>query len=585
MKEEIKHCQNCKQEFRIEPEDFAFYEKMQVPAPTWCPECRMVRRGLFYSNRHLFRNKDALSGNDIFSGIPPAAPLKVYDKEYWWSDAWDAMAYGRDYDFSRPFFEQFRELMRDVPWPSRQIIRLINSDYANNAGDLRNCYLCFDLDGSEDSAYLINAYHSKNCFDITTSLKGELNYDSILIDGCFQTFFSYACEGCRNVWFSRNCTGCSDCFGCVNLRNKQYYIFNKPYTKEAYGEELKRINLGSYAALGAMREQAKIAWAAMPYKYMFGYHNKDVSGDWIAHAKNLKHSFNVVEAEDSKFCQNLVRGVKDSYDFTVWGDKCERIYEAVQTGYGCRNVKFCLNCWMANSDVEYSVNCHSSSNLFGCAGLRKKSYCIFNKQYSKEEYALLRDKIIRHMNEMPYADARGNIYRYGEFFPPEFSPLAYNESLAHDALPLTRESAEAQGYLWRESETRKYEITIGAKDLPDHIRDADDGVLKEMIGCLSCSHVYRIIQSELAFLRTMSLPLPRQCPNCRYIERSRHRNPVRFHHRQCTCGGSTSDNGAYANQAEHLHGADHCTNEFETSYAPERPEIVYCEQCYQAEVV
>jgi hypothetical protein len=27
-----------------------------------------------------------------------------------------------------------------------------------------------------------------------------------------------------------------------------------------------------------------------------------------------------------------------------------------------------------------------------------------------------------------------------------------------------------------------------------------------------------------------------------------------------------------------------CNNTFETSYAPERPEIVYCERCYQGEV-
>ncbi len=27
-------CQNCHQEFIIEPEDFDFYEKIQVPAPT-----------------------------------------------------------------------------------------------------------------------------------------------------------------------------------------------------------------------------------------------------------------------------------------------------------------------------------------------------------------------------------------------------------------------------------------------------------------------------------------------------------------------------------------------------------------------
>ena len=37
-KSETKTCQNCKNDFIIEPDDFSFYEKMKVPAPTFCPE-------------------------------------------------------------------------------------------------------------------------------------------------------------------------------------------------------------------------------------------------------------------------------------------------------------------------------------------------------------------------------------------------------------------------------------------------------------------------------------------------------------------------------------------------------------------
>ncbi|HEY4526141.1 MAG TPA: hypothetical protein VJL32_03550 [Candidatus Paceibacterota bacterium] len=42
---------------------------------------------------------------------------------------------------------------------------------------------------------------------------------------------------------------------------------------------------------------------------------------------------------------------------------------------------------------------------------------------------------------------------------------------------------------------------------------------------------------------------------------------------------------AYKNFATHFHGENPCPTEFETSYAPDRPEIVYCEQCYNSEVV
>ena len=50
---------------------------------------------------------------------------------------------------------------------------------------------------------------------------------------------------------------------------------------------------------------------------------------------------------------------------------------------------------------------------------------------------------------------------------------------------------------------------------------------------------------------------------------------------------STSSGYSYRNTADHIHHKkeEPCPNEFETTYAPERPEIVYCEQCYLREVV
>jgi hypothetical protein len=80
--------------------------------------------------------------------------------------------------------------------------------------------------------------------------------------------------------------------------------------------------------------------------------------------------------------------------------------------------------------------------MFGCAKLRHKKYCILNKQYSKEEYYEMVEKVKKHMNEMPYVDKKGRVYKYGEFFPAELSPFGYNETLAHDFFPLEKEEAE-----------------------------------------------------------------------------------------------------------------------------------------------
>ncbi len=585
MFSETRQCQNCKTDFVIEPEDFHFYEKIKVPAPTFCPECRMIRRFVFRNEHILFRRKESVTGKDIFSTYPAETPFPVYENEYWWSDQLDPFIYGREYDFSRPFFEQVKELYHAVPWQSRNTANVINSEYANNLANAKNCYLCFNLDFAEDSAYLNDAYRNKNCFDITDSLGGEFNYDSIAVEKCYRTFFSYSCNESRTVWFSRDCTNCSDCFGCTNLRNKQYYIFNRSYQKEAYVEELKKFNLGSYAAHASLTKRVKNIWMVAPYKFMLGWHNVAVTGDWIANSKNVKDSFSVVGGENVRYAQLAPAGnTKDTYDYTIWGDNAEQVYEAMETGWNARQVKFSINCWPAVEEIEYSINCHSSSYLFGCVGLQKKSYCVFNKQYSKEEYFALHEKIIRHMSDMPYSDAMGRIYRYGEFFPPEFSPFAYNETIAQDYFPLTKEAAIAKGYTWRDPEVREYQTTIDATDLPDHIRDVPASILKETIRCLSCAKAYRIIQMELDFLRQMSLPLPRLCPDCRFFERIKHRNKPRFYDRQCQCTGKKSENNMYENTDMHFHGSDHCPGQFQTSYAPDRPEIVYCEQCYNVEV-
>jgi hypothetical protein len=242
-----------------------------------------------------------------------------------------------------------------------------------------------------------------------------------------------------------------------------------------------------------------------------------------------------------------------------------------------------MECWPDSSDLEYCVHCHSSSNLFGCVGLKKKQYCIFNKQYDKEDYFALREKIIRHMNEAPYIDKQGKVYKYGDFFPVEFSPFAYNETLAQDFFRLNKTEANQKGYLWRDPDLRQYQTTIGAGDLPDHIRDARDELIKEIIKCSSCGLAYRIVPMELAFYRRMNLPLPRLCPECRFRERFQFVNPPQLRPGNCQCAGVNSDGGIYNNESAHFHGDIHCPNEFETSYAPGRSEIVYCEKCYQAE--
>ncbi len=585
MESQTKTCQNCKQEFTIESEDFAFYDKIKVPLPTWCPECRMIRRMMFRNQRLLFRRKDDVSGKEILASFPQTSLIKVYEHHYWWSDGWDPMDYEREYDFSRPFFEQFRELLYSVPLFSKSAVNIVNSEYCDQVGWLKNCYLCFDSAYAENSSYLVSSLHIQESMDLYQSGQSELCYECVTIHKSYRTFFSRNCVSCNDIWFSQNLSGCNNCFGCVNIRNKSYYIFNEPYTKEAYVRKLQEYNLGSYRTVEELKKKTHELWEKYPVKYMQGFQNMNADGAYIQNSKNVHASYFVRDSQDIKYGQIIFERTTDCYDLTNFGIDTAEIYESVTTGLEAYGLKFCWECWKGVQEVEYSAYCSSSSNLFGCVGLRKKQYCIFNKQYSEKDFLFLRANIIKHMDAMPYLDKKGRVYAYGEFFPPEFSPFAYNETMAQDLFPLAKDEAETKGFPWRDADPRKFQMTMQAVDLPDNIKDVADSFLKEVIACALCRKAYRIIPTELDFYRKIGLPLPQFCPNCRFIERMKLINPPKFWHGRCHCAGSADDRTMYKNKDLHFHGESHCSNEFETSYAPGRPEIVYCEQCYQTEVV
>jgi hypothetical protein len=373
-----------------------------------------------------------------------------------------------------------------------------------------------------------------------------------------------------------------------NLRNKQFVFRNQQLSKEDYEKSIAEIEFERWSTISILREE--FAGIIRDSLHKFANMIKAVNsfGENINNVKNVSYSFNVYDSEGAKYAARCF-DLKDSYD--IYGALGELVYEGTVTGWNTFKIAF-FDFASGTNDSQYTDWCHDSSHLFACVGLKNKQYCILNKQYTKEEYEELVPKIIKHMNDMPYVDKKGRVYRYGEFFPTELSPFAYNETIAQEYFPLTKEEAERWGYGWKDSDTHGYKVTLKSSDLPDHIKEAEDAIVNEVIECVhneacneQCTQAFRIIPEELAFYRKMNLPLPRLCPNCRHYERLAQRNPLKFWHRKCQCAGTKSENGAYKNTVAHQHGAGHCSNEFETSYAPDRKEIVYCESCYNAEVV
>ena len=565
MNPETKQCQKCKQEFTIESEDFSFYEKMKVPPPTFCWLCRAQRRMAWRNESVLFKRESSFPDEGtIFSAFHKDVPVKVYSAKKWLSDEWDPKDYARDYDFKQAFFKQFKELLYDVPLKSLNLVGPVDSEYANNFSYPKNCYLVFNGNNSEDCMYSNGLEHVQRSIDCSHIEDCENCYDSFWLTGCTKTFWSVGCKSSYEMYFSRDCIGSNNCVGCVNLRNQSYCIFNEQYTKEDYEKKLEEFKFSSHDSVQKMKKQAQEFWQQHPLKYMVGTRNVDVSGNYIENCKNTKTSFLMRNSEDMKYSQYIQEagGAKDCHDYTAWGDAVERCYECCGCGIQINNIKFSYNVQESVHDAEYSYMCMSSSYLFGCVGLRNAQYCIFNKQYTKEEYEELVSKIKEHMNNMPYIDKEGIEYKYGEYFPTELSPFAYNDTLAQEYFTLSKEEVKNQNYQWRDNQDQSYTPTLSVDDLPDNINDVDDSIVQEVIECQEKEDVnslgaFRITAGELQFYRQMNIPLPRKSPRVRLFDRFKFRGSLNIYERVTEDGEKVM-----------------------TTYGEDRPEKIYSEKGY-----
>ena len=561
----VQACQNCKTDFTIEQEDFNFYEKIKVPSPTWCSECRLIRRLSFQNTWNIYWRNCDKCGEKTLSIYPPEQKIITYCPPCWWGDSWDGTEYAMDYDPMRPFLEQVKELSEKTPFVALSTAHstLKNSEYCNDLAWCKDCYLVFWADYCDNVYYSSLLNNLKSSLDCLRGFYSELCYECVGINKSYQTFFSYECRDCVDVWFSRNCSNCTNCIECVNLRGASYSIFNVKYTKKEYIEKIKELRLDSWASLQSLKEKAHEFWKTLPYReYNGNSKNLNVTGEDIYSSKNSKEVYMVGGAENCKWTQFVtVPTAKDCMDYSGWGNNASLVYESLAVGENVDSVFFSQVCFPDCVNLEYCFQNIAGKNNLGCFNLKRKRYCILNKEYSKEEYEKLKEVIIADMKKNPYVDKLGRKFPYGEFFPLEFSRFPYNKSNAMLFFPKTKEQAHSEGYDWKEVQHPTSKCTMKSEILPQTIKETENSILEEIIECVSCTHAYKITQGELGLLRKMNLPVPHECPKCRETKRFARMTKPKMYHRTCT----------------------KCKVDIYTPYAPERPEIVYCVKCYQQE--
>lgn len=547
-------CRFSGERFYVRPEDAEFYQSMRVPLPTLSPaertRCRLAAAPSYF----FFRGVSAATGKPVVTVYPPSAPVKIFEHEFWMSDAWSPMDYGRGIEAGKSFFEQFAALQRDVPRPNlNSHPSNINSEFTNNSVHLKNCYLTFDAIKGENLYYFECCLDNKDCVDCWAILSsdtcykasGERLYKAFFCERTYDTVESYFLYDCRN---------CTSCFMSSNLRNKSYYFYNQPLSKEEYQRRMAAVNLGNYHELQRYQKDYEAMKLKAFHRNLIAEHSTDSLGHWMFNCKNCYKVLFAFESENVAYSLGF-GGSKDSYDI-VGGINAERCYELMTVSSEKNyNVKFSSFIDLS-TDVEYSDLCRNCSNCFGCAGLSNRSYCIFNKQYTEEEYW-------KKVDEIKTAMLLSG--EYGEFFPPGSMILPYNASFNMAYIGFQDvDNARRYGYRIDElpDDTHSLENPelIAASQLPDDIRDVDDTILQKQIFDEKHNKRFRITPYELEFYRKHNLALPRTYPFMRMQEwRKNFDARLTFYDRSCAKCGRT----------------------IKTAYAPDAPEKnIYCEQCY-----
>ncbi len=558
-----KNCKQCGLSFDIEQSDVDFLRKIsptfdgkkfEIPVPTFCPDCRQQRRITWRNERSLYMRECSKTGKKIIAMYPSDAIFPVYDNDIWWGDSWDGLEYGRDFDFNRPFFEQIKELHDKVPHFALGVLKttMENSDYCNQAGYLKNCYLIYNTDYAERCMYSKGVNRCFDCLDCTKI------YDC---EACYECMNSYNCKFCMYLWdsynssechFSYNLVGCKNCFLCVNLQNQNYCFRNEKCSKEEWKKKVSEFR--EVYSLEKLLEMFIEFKSNFPVKRINENNTENCTGDYLVNCKNCEACFDCEYLENSKYCYDLkkVDGVSyENYDLSAFGVGVTRCYEGGTVGYNANHCLFCENAW-DSLDVYYSMFCmNNCKNCFGCVGLKKKEYCIFNKQYSKEEYEKMVAKIIEHMVKTG---------EWGEFFPAEISSFGYNETMAQEYFPLTFEEVLAKGWKWREPDKKEYQKQTYV--VPKNIKDVDESICDAVLACKETGKNFKIQKAELNFYKKWSLPIPKYCPDVRHLKRLAFRNPRKLWDRKCA----------------------QCGVPIKTTYSPERKEKVLCEKCYLKEV-
>jgi len=492
-----KLCEYCKEEFVITDIELSLSKKINLEISTICSSCLLKQQLSFWLFGKFRKGKSDLSGESLITVLSDKNRYPIYTSHEWFSDKWEALDYGMNYNSNESFFSQLQKLQEQIPHPHQNGANNINCEYCDDVWNSKNCYLSRSMEECENLLYSYRNFKVKNSIDAVVCYTSDRCFSCLNCINSYKIFYSRNSKDCIDSYFLFDCRNCQDCFMCWNLRNKKYCMENIQYTKEEYFKKLKSYNLGSFNKIQKLKEYFEyILINKAVHRLNFNIKAFNSIGNNLINVNNCYNCNTVSDTEDSANC---IRGTKINNSLN-----CGGCWYGDRNGnsIGCSNsclIKY--SSWSQSRFSEYLDLCSDCEYCFGCIGLKKKKYCILNKQYKKEDYEKLRNEIILDMK---------NRREYGKFLPYSMSSGGFNLSTGYLYFSnAKKEEILKLGGYWQDIDESNIE-GISTNELPDFIGDVDESICSKPLICPETSWRFNISEDELTFYKQNNIPLPRK---------------------------------------------------------------------------
>jgi len=492
------------EEWGLTAEEIEWYRKFNVPPATLSPVTRLKMLLGFATGISIWWNKDCKTNEPILSFMHPDIPIPcMNDKDWWVSD----FSHDQAIDLDQPFFDQMRTLIQKTPYCASRDDGSNQNSICVDVLKSEDLYMAFGGNECRRLTYAALFFDAEDSIDVTNIWKSRECFRCNRASKCHKCFACLECFDCINCNFLFDSRNCEDCFGGANLRNSKYVFFGEQLSKEEYQKRITEIDLSCSDQWNKYWNQfVDILENNAAWPENFNNDAKGSNGDYLDKVARCKDCYWFETSTDMYKCW-VGDSMEDSAfcTWSGWGSDCYMSNGLVKV----KKVMFSDQTW--NSiNVEYCYNCHNCEFCFGCAGLQRKKYCIYNKQYTEEEYWKRVDELKCVMLD------RGE---YGEWFPSDLSPMGMQFSMGAEFLDYSEQEIKQLGGLRFDPNKgivlapQKVDASnaVSIEQIPDCLSEVDsDKLVGKPIYDPELDRPYSVLPREFEFYQKQGLPFPRE---------------------------------------------------------------------------